>query len=128
MSESDVGDVGPPWGPLTYPTVGTAYLYDQNNNLLPAGKNQAPIQVDPQSGKLIYRFNDLAPGTYKIRAFVSYKGKDGESRIYDQIYNPNTALTDTALTFQLAANTALGTVVAMNPLYLDMSGSVCPTS
>jgi hypothetical protein len=127
IDDSEVGDVGSPWGPLTFPTVGTAYLYDQNSNVLPGGKGQAPIQVDSQSGRLIYRFNDLTPGTYKIRAFVAYKGKDGESRIYDQLYNPNTATTDTALTFQLAPSNALGTVVAMSQVYLDMSGSVCPT-
>src|SRR4029450_3344597 len=57
MDESQVGDVRPPQGPLNYPTVGYAYLYDQNKNLLPNGKGKAPIQVDPSSGKLIYQFN-----------------------------------------------------------------------
>ena len=123
MDDSEVGDVAPPQGPLTFPTVGTAYLYDKDSNF----KGQAPIQVDSQSGKLIYRFSDMVAGTYQIRAFVGYKGKDGESRIYDQVYNPNTSTTDTSLTFQLAPNSALGTVVAMSPLYLDMAGSVCPT-
>jgi hypothetical protein len=126
IDDSQAGDVAPPQGPLTFPVVGTAYLYDQNGNVLPNGKGQAPIMVDSQSGKLIYRFNDLTPGAYKIRAFVSYKGKDGESRIYDQLYNPNTATADTALSFQLAPSNALGTVVAMSQVYLDMSGAVCP--
>jgi len=124
MTDTQVGDVAPPQGPLTFPTVGTAYLYDQNGNVVPNG--QAPIQVNPQSGNLSYHFDNLTAGTYQIRAFVGFRGSDDVSRIYDQIYNPNTATTDTALTFQLNASSTLGTVVAMEQLHLDMTGSVCP--
>ena len=126
MQEGQVGSVGPPQGPLSFPTVGTVYIYDQNGNLLPSGKGKAPIQVNPESGLLIYHFDDLTPGTYQMRAFVGYKGEDDISHIYDQIYNPNTALIDTSLTFTIDPSRSLGSVVPMDTLHLDMPGSVCP--
>jgi hypothetical protein len=126
MDESEVGDVRPPQGPVSYPTVGYAYLYDQNKNLLPNGKGKAPIMVDPSSGKLVYQFNDLTPGTYILEAFVGYRGEDDISRIYRNIFNPNTAIVDTSYTFQLSPANTLGTIVAVDPLLLDTADVVCP--
>jgi hypothetical protein len=124
MTDTQVGDVTPP---LTFPTVGTVYLYDQNGHALPNGQGQAPIQVNPQSGKLVYHFDNLAPGTYQLKAFVAYKGSDDLSRIYDQIFNQNTATSDNQMTFSISGSNTLGNVIPMDKLYLDMSGSVCPT-
>ena len=113
---------------LTYPIVGYVFLYDQSGNPLPNGKNKAPIQVDAQSGNLIYQFSDLAPGTYQMEAYVGYKGADGISRVYQLIFNPNTQTSDTRITFNIDPSETLGRVVAMPLLQLDMSGSVCPTN
>ena len=126
VTEENIGDVPPPNGPLSYPTVGYVYLYDQNGNALPNGKGKAPIQVDAQTGVLTYHFNDLPTGTYTMRAFVGYRGDDDASRVYDLIYDPNTGSSTTTTSFTLQQPTGLGTVVSMSPTYLDMQGSVCP--
>jgi hypothetical protein len=126
ITDDRVGDFSPV-GPQTYPTVGYVYLYDSNGNPLPAGKDKAPVMVDPQTGTLSYRFSDLTPNTtYQMSAFVAYKGDDDISRSYDQIFNPNLQSTDTRRSFTLQSAGSLGKVVAMEPLYLDMNGSVCP--
>jgi hypothetical protein len=125
IKEEQVGDVAPrDGGPLTYPTVGKAYLYDQNGNVLPGGKGVANITANGES--LSFLFNDLTPGTYQLRAFVAYRGEDDISRIYKQIYNPNTSSIDNTITVNVDPTNALGTVVAAPPMYLDMDGSVCP--
>lgn len=126
ITDDRVGDVAPV-GPQTYPTVGYVYLYDSNGNPLPAGKDKAPIMVDPQTGTLSYRFSDLTPNTtYQMAAFVAYQGDDDISRSYDQIFNPNLQSTDSRRSFTLQSAGSLGKEVAMDPLLLDMSGSVCP--
>ncbi len=126
ITDDRVGTVSPV-GPQTYPTVGYVYLYDNNGNPLPAGKDKAPIMVDPQTGTLSYRFSDLTPNTtYQMSAFVAYQGDDDISRSYDQIFNPNLQSTDSRRSFTLQSAGSLGRVVPMEPLYLDMNGSVCP--
>jgi hypothetical protein len=128
ITDDRVGTVGSV-GPQTYPTVGYVYLYDNNGNPLPAGKDKAPIMVDPQTGTLSYRFSDLTPNTtYQMAAFVAYEGDDTISRSYDQIFNPNLQSTDTRRSFTLQSAGSLGQVVPMEPLYLDMNGSVCPAN
>lgn len=126
IQEENVGDVPPPSGPVSYPTVGYVYLYDQNGSALPNGRGKAPIQIDAETGALTYRFNDLPTGTYTMRAFVGYRGADDLSRIYDLIYDPNTGSSATTTSFTLQPPNGLGTVVSMPPTYLDMQGSVCP--
>src|SRR5439155_5204688 len=104
IAPDQVGNVPPPQGPLAYPTVGYSYLYDENGHSLPNGK--APIEVDPQSGRLSYRYDNLAPGIYQLKAFVGYKGKDSLSRVYNMILAPNTQTLDDSITFQLKASDA----------------------
>ena len=99
---------------------------EYNGAALPAPKNVVPIQVDPTTNRLSFHVDDMTPGTYQMRAFVAYRGEDDESRIYSQIYNPNTAAIDNAVTFQVSPSSSLGTSIAVAPLYLDLSGSVCP--
>jgi len=124
LPQENAAAVPPPSGPVTYPTVGYAYLYDQNGNTF--ANNKASISVDSQSGRLSYHFDNLAPGIYQMRAFVGYKGNDNVSRVYDRIFDPNTQTADTAISFTLKPSDSLGTVVARPTLYLDMTGSVCP--
>jgi Flp pilus assembly protein TadG len=126
MDDSEVGDVGPPQGPLTYPTVGKVYLKDQHGQALPNGSGVRDIQVDPSSGNMIYRFDNLAPGTYQMEAFVSYRGSDNVSRLYKLIWNPHTGTQDTSWTFSVNPSNALGTVIPIETLHLDLAGSVCP--
>lgn len=126
LAAEDAGTVAPPQGPLAYPTVGYVYLRDQAGNPLANGKGKAPVVVDPQTGRLSYHFNDLAPGTYQMEAFVAYKGEDDLTRIYKMIFDPKTQTADTTHTFQLGPSSSLGKVVPMDPLYLDLPGSVCP--
>jgi hypothetical protein len=124
LPQESAAAVPPPSGPVTYPTVGYVYLYDQNGNTLPNGK--APISVDSQTGRLSYHFDNMAPGIYQMRAFVGYKGTDNVSRIYDQIFDPNLQTTASSTSFSLQPSDSLGTVVARPTLFLDMTGSVCP--
>jgi Putative Flp pilus-assembly TadE/G-like len=127
MNEDQVGDVSPSQGgPLTYPVAGKVYLYDKNGTALPAPKNVVPIQIDPTTNRLSFHVDNMIPGTYQMRAFVAYRGTDDESRIYSQIYTPNTASVDNATTFQVDPTSSLGTSIAIPPVYLDLSGSVCP--
>jgi hypothetical protein len=122
MKEEQVGVV--PTDPLSFPVVGYATLKTSNGGTLPNGKVQ--IRVDTNTGKLMYAYNDLAPGTYQLTAFVGFKGEDNISRIYSQIFNPATETTDTALTINVDPSTALGTIIPQKTVYLDMAGSVCP--
>lgn len=115
-----------PADPVTYPTVGYVYLRDQNGNPLPSGQGKAPITIDSQSGRLTYRFDNLTPGTYQMSGFVAYKGADNLSRIYSSIFDPNTNMNDNQRTFQLSPSSSLGRVVPQDPLYMDLSGVVCP--
>jgi Flp pilus assembly protein TadG len=126
MTDSQVGDVAPPQGPLTYPTVGKVYLRDQNGQALPNGQGVRDIQVDPSSGNMIYRFDNIAPGTYQMEAFVSYRGNDDVSRSYKLIWNQHTGMLDQSWTFSVNPSNALGTVLPIETLHLDLSGSVCP--
>jgi Flp pilus assembly protein TadG len=126
MESSEVGDVAPPQGPLAYPTVGKVYLKDQNGQALPNGTGVREIQLDPTSGNMIYKFDNIAPGTYQMEAFVAYRGSDDVSRSYRLIYNRNTGTSDTSWTFNVNPSGALGTVIPIETLHLDLSGSVCP--
>ncbi|MFL5806734.1 MAG: pilus assembly protein TadG-related protein [Roseiflexaceae bacterium] len=123
MKENEIGTSNR--GTLGFPTVGYATLKDENGGTLPDGKGTAPIQIDTESGKLFYRFDNLTPGIYQMSAFIAYKGKDGISHEYDQIYNESTALADTTQTIIVDAAEALSSVVPIDPLHLDMKGVVC---
>lgn len=125
MPPERVGAVPPPVGPLVYPTVGYIYLRDKNGNPLPNGPNRAPIVADAQTGRLMYRFNNLAPGTYLMMGFVAYKGDDGVSRIYTAIFDPNTQTLSHTSTFHLPALPP-GQSFALPNLYLDLDRPVCP--
>jgi hypothetical protein len=75
IDESEVGDVPPAdGGPLSYPTVGKAYLLDQNGSPLPGGKGEAAVIATGDA--LTFQFSNLTPGTYQLRAFVAYRGAD----------------------------------------------------
>ena len=119
MKESQIGSPD-----LVYPTVGYATLTDENGGTLPGGKGTAPIQMDAD-GKLSYRFDKLTPGIYQLSAYISYKGPDGVAHKYDQIYNTSTAENYLSQPLVVDAAEALGTVVPVDELHLDMLGGVC---
>ncbi len=56
--------------------VVTAYGWDG----LPVAS--APIQADPDSGALVYRFEGLHQSTYTLRAWIGYRSSDGVTRRY----------------------------------------------
>jgi hypothetical protein len=108
---------------------GYVYLYDENGVALPAGQNKLPITHDPASGLLTFELSasqGLAPGTYQLHAFTSYKGDDGVSRIYNGIFNPNTETIDTGQSFTVDSSGAIGSVLVIDSLHLDLIGEVCP--
>ncbi|GAB4189789.1 MAG: hypothetical protein OHK0022_02210 [Roseiflexaceae bacterium] len=45
----------------------------------------AAIQTDPATGKLAYRFDGLAPGSYTLTAWIGYKGDDGVTLRYGKM-------------------------------------------
>jgi plastocyanin len=108
---------------------GYVYLYDENGVALPAGQNKLPIVHDPASGLLTFQLSasqGLAPGTYQLHAFTSYKGDDGVSRIYNGIFNPETETIDTGQSFTVDSSGAIGSVLVIDSLHLDLIGEVCP--
>jgi hypothetical protein len=109
--------------PINNQIIGYVYLYDQQGNALPNGQGQAPIMRDPQTGASAYTFPNLMPGTYVMRAFLAYKGDDQITRIYNKIFDPNTATLADSRTIVVAPN---GGVIVADNLFLDLGGSVCP--
>ena len=78
--------------------------------------------------QLSFSFADVSPGTYKVEAFVAYKGDDTPTpvnRLYKWILFPNLSH-DTTRTFNVSPSQTLNSVVALDPLYLDLLGNVCP--
>ena len=100
------------------------YVYLKNQY----GQTLQTAAVTHQNGQLSYSFANVTPGTYKLEAFVGYKGNDSPtpiSRVYSSILFP-TLTHDTSWTFDVAASQTLNSVVPLRPLYLDLSGNVCP--
>ncbi len=104
---------------------GHVYLQDAYGQSV---KPATPIKHDPVSGQLSFSIADVTPGTYKIKAYVAYKGDDKPTPIarkYDWILFPNLSHDDTR-TFNLSPSQTLNSSVALEPLYLDLNGNVCP--
>jgi hypothetical protein len=111
--------------PADLSVYGYAYLYDANGQAL----QTVSIQHDPKSGILSYKYTSLAAGVYSEAAYVAYQGDDRPTRItriYDWILFPSLSH-DTSLTFSLTPSQALGSTIPLDPLYLDLQGSVCPS-
>jgi len=111
--------------PVDTSIYGVAYLRDTNGQTL----QTAPIRGDATTGALNYTFTNVAPGTYKLEAFVGYKGDDQPTpiaRIYSWILFPDLSHASSR-TFVLVPG-SLGGTVALAPVYLDLNGSVCPIS
>jgi plastocyanin len=116
--------------PYTLPSgvFGYAYLYDENGVALPGSQHKLPITHDPGSGLLTFGLpasQGLAPGAYMLNAFAGYKGEDAISRIYNVIFNPATETSDTSITFIIDPAAALGPIVTLDAIHLDMTGTVC---
>jgi len=111
--------------PADTSVYGYVYLKDAYGQTL----KTAPIKADPNSnGQLSFAFDTLTPGTYQLEAYVVYKGNDDPTPIarkYASILFPNLSH-DTARTFNLAPSQTLNSIVALDPLYLDLTGVVCP--
>jgi Flp pilus assembly protein TadG len=100
------------------------YVYLKNQY----GQTLQTVPVTHQNGQLSYSFADVAPGTYKLEAFVAYKGDDAPnpvSRVYSSILFPNLTH-NTSRTFNVSPSQTLNSIVPLDPLYLDLSGLVCP--
>jgi hypothetical protein len=121
-----IGEIPPPQGPLSDTVAGYLYLYDQDGDPLANGQYKVPISRDPQTGKLSYHVGDLAPGTYRIQAFVAYKGDDDVSRVYSQIFERDKQLLSPESSFILPVPPS--GIPGPADLYLDMNGSVCSPS
>jgi hypothetical protein len=118
----------PPPNTLPDGVFGYVYLYDENGLPLPDGQHTLPLVQDPLSGTLIFELpqsQGLAPGVYQLQAFAGYKGEDGVSRVYDGLFDPNTELINTSQVFVFDPSSALGPVIPLSPVYLDLRGSVC---
>lgn len=111
------------WGlPADTSVKGYVYLKDTYGKLL----KQAEVKV--VNDQLSFSFADVSPGTYKVEAFVAYKGDDTPTpvnRLYKWILFPNLSH-DTTRTFNVSPSQTLNSVVALDPLYLDLLGNVCP--
>jgi len=113
------GDFGLPADTSTY---GYAYLSDANGQML----QSAPIRHDP-TNQLSFSFPGIAPGTYHLAAYLVYQGDDRPTqiaRLYDWILFPSLSH-ETSRTFTVS-NPLLGSVVPLDPVYLDLQGFVCP--
>jgi hypothetical protein len=109
--------------PADTSVYGYAYLNTVNGEPLQV----APVRKNTQTGELIYSFPQVAAGIYTLQAFVAYRGDDQPTpvaRSYNWILFPNLSH-DTSRTFSLAPPQSVGTAVALEPLYLDLNGSVC---
>jgi hypothetical protein len=108
--------------PADTTVYGYVYLKDQYG---------ATLQTSPvthQSGQLSYSFANVAPGTYKLEAFVGYLGEDQPNpiaRVYSSILLPDLSHS-TSRAFAVEASQTLNSVVPLAPLYLDLNGNVCP--
>jgi hypothetical protein len=70
----------------------------------------------------------VAPGTYKLEAFVGYLGEDAPTpiaRVYSSILLPDLSHS-TSRSFAVEASQTLNSVVPLPALYLDLNGNVCP--
>ncbi|HEU5102980.1 MAG TPA: hypothetical protein VFU22_28350, partial [Roseiflexaceae bacterium] len=111
--------------PADTSVYGYVYLKDAYGQTL----KTAPIKPDVNAnGQLSYSFDSLTPGTYQLEAYVVYKGDDEPTPIarkYSSILFPNLSH-DTAYTFNLSPSQTLNSIVALDPLNLDLTGVVCP--
>jgi hypothetical protein len=108
--------------PADTSVYGYAYLKDQYGSTL----QTSPITH--QSGQLSYSFANVAPGTYKLEAFVGYLGEDAPTpiaRVYSSILLPDLSHS-TSRSFAVDASATLNSVVPLAPLFLDLNGNVCP--
>ena len=111
--------------PADTTVYGYVYLKDAYGQTV---KPATPIKHDPISGQLSFAIADVTPGTYKIEAYVAYKGDDVPTQIarkYSWILFPNLSHDDSR-TFNLSPSQTLNSAVALDPLYLDLNGNVCP--
>jgi hypothetical protein len=122
MDEGEVGNHNPS---VSYPTVGYVWLTTENGTSLPSGQDRVAIQVNPSNGRLFYRVDGLQAGNYQLRASLAYKGEDGLSRIYSMIYSRDTLKTSTSTTITVDPTKAIGSVIPMRTLPLDLTGTVC---
>jgi hypothetical protein len=122
MDEGEVGNHNPS---VSYPTVGYVWLTTENGGSLPNGQGRVPIQVHPSSGRLFYRVDSLPAGNYQLEASLAYKGEDGISRVYSMIYSQDTLKTSTETTITVDPTKAIGSVIPLRTLKLDLTGTVC---
>jgi len=104
-------------------TYGSVYLYSDGSNTPIAS---VPITQDTETGKLTFAASGLMPGSYRVQAYIAYKGDDQASRQYDWIVDPNTQQGATSSTIQLGAPQQPGETRVLDPLYLDLCVQVCP--
>lgn len=118
-----ISEIEPQNEPGSAPTFGWVIVYDQNN----VEQTKVPITHDSTTGKLTYEINDLAPGTYRVEAWVDYVGDDDILRQYSRMYIPGEETYYLqGITFDVKPSDTLNNTVIGPQLYLDLNGDVCP--
>jgi hypothetical protein len=104
---------------------GSVDIYQEGSNTPVAS---VPITQDADTAKLIFSASGLAPGSYRVQAYVGYKGNDQASHPYNWMVDPNTQQGAISTTMQLGSPQQPGETQVLDPLYLDLSPSVqlCP--
>jgi hypothetical protein len=110
----------PPFG-LPSGTYGSVSLYQDGSNTPVAS---VPITQDASTGMLTFAASGLPPASYRVQAYLAYKGDDQVSRQYDWMINPNTQQGAASTTVELSSPQQPGETRALDPLYLDLSPSV----
>lgn len=82
--------------------------------------------IQDQNGVARYTFNNIKPGTYALKGWVRYKGKDNVYRIYDLVSKNGSEDWASQVPFQVddAAN-GIGRQYQGPELHFDLSASVC---
>jgi hypothetical protein len=133
-SANTPGVVSPP---LPSGVYGYVSIYDVNSA---NAKYVLPIQHDSASGLLSFRIappdpnnpasTGITPGTYEMTAYIYYKGPDGVTRQYDYFINASSLHEANRVPFSVTSAATLGSIVPINPIFLDMAAAkqVCATT
>lgn len=121
----------PPADPADPTVMGYVYLYDETGaNPLPSDQFKHAIRHNNVTGKLEWAMpqgKGLPAGSYIARAFVSYKGPDGVTRVYDHFYDDRAQTWSPTMTISVSYDQVLGTVFEVAPMNLDLNpnANVC---
>jgi hypothetical protein len=111
-------------GNLTYPNVGEVILTDINTGT----RYVAPIRAET-NGRLVYRFNDLPRGSYRLTPYLFYRHPLDPPgtlpRRYSLIESAGTTVADTVVNLAPSDQRPGFSTVIEQPLNLRLFGDVC---